>query len=327
MDGKAPKPLSRHVLFRSRDLDETREAVARVYKPHFLSLLRRGDAIDAAHHHVPVGRVSFNYLRYGGTVEIDPGPLETFFLVQMPIAGGCSVSCGRDRVESDTGMASVISPSLPFRQVWRGDCEKLMVQVRRGALERHAEQLAGAALRGPLEFEAALPLASPAGQSLRRFIAFMCAELDQESSVLASPLAVAEIERLTMTALLLGQPHNQRRLLERALSPAEPYYVKRVEDYIRAHADEPLTIADLVAVSRVSARSLYAGFRRFRGIGPGAYLKRVRLDRVHRELMMPGADTVTAVAARWGFLHHGEFAAAYRRRFGELPSETRRRAG
>jgi AraC-like DNA-binding protein len=43
--------------------------------------------------------------------------------------------------------------------------------------------------------------------------------------------------------------------------------------------------------------------------------------------MRPDNTTsVTAVAARYGFTHFGRFAAAYRRRFGELPSVTFNRA-
>jgi AraC family ethanolamine operon transcriptional activator len=37
----------------------------------------------------------------------------------------------------------------------------------------------------------------------------------------------------------------------------------------------------------------------------------------------PDTATVQAIARRWGFWHTGEFAAAYRRLFGELPSQTR----
>jgi len=39
-----------------------------------------------------------------------------------------------------------------------------------------------------------------------------------------------------------------------------------------------------------------------------------------------GAAPVAEVAARHGFLHAGRFAADYRRRFGESPSQTLARA-
>jgi AraC-like DNA-binding protein len=35
---------------------------------------------------------------------------------------------------------------------------------------------------------------------------------------------------------------------------------------------------------------------------------------------------VSAEALRWGFWHFGEFSRAYKKCFGELPSETLRRA-
>jgi AraC-like DNA-binding protein len=33
-------------------------------------------------------------------------------------------------------------------------------------------------------------------------------------------------------------------------------------------------------------------------------------------------ENVISIASRWGFLHMGRFAAVYRKRFGEAPSET-----
>jgi len=48
----------------------------------------------------------------------------------------------------------------------------------------------------------------------------------------------------------------------------------------------------------------------------------MRLNGVKRELRRGQGESVQDVAARWGFWHHGEFAAAYRRQFGELPSQT-----
>jgi transcriptional regulator GlxA family with amidase domain len=97
---------------------------------------------------------------------------------------------------------------------------------------------------------------------------------------------------------------------------------------MRAHADTPISIGALAAAAGVSARTLFEGFRRFRGVSPMAALKAVRLDAVNDELEAadPSAS-VTGVALKWGFVHLGRFAQDYRRRFGRLPSETLRRAG
>ena len=61
-------------------------------------------------------------------------------------------------------------------------------------------------------------------------------------------------------------------------------------------------------------------------MGPIAWLKRLRLDRAHadHEAADPASVTVTEIAAKWGFLHQGKFAAQYRARFGATPSETLR---
>jgi len=55
-----------------------------------------------------------------------------------------------------------------------------------------------------------------------------------------------------------------------------------------------------------------------------AYLRRLRLEEVRAELVAadPSQQTVVAVAARWGFHHHGRMTAAYRELYGELPSTT-----
>jgi len=49
-----------------------------------------------------------------------------------------------------------------------------------------------------------------------------------------------------------------------------------------------------------------------------------RLQGIREELLTasPGA-TVASIAGAWGYVNLGLFAAAYRRRFGENPSQTR----
>jgi transcriptional regulator GlxA family with amidase domain len=104
--------------------------------------------------------------------------------------------------------------------------------------------------------------------------------------------------------------------------------VRQVERYIEDHAHEPIGLDDLVAAGGVSARAIYEGFQRFRGVSPMASLRAERLRRARAELVAGGeAMTVAAVATRWYFFELGRFAGQYRGVYGETPSRTLRRAG
>jgi AraC-like DNA-binding protein len=102
---------------------------------------------------------------------------------------------------------------------------------------------------------------------------------------------------------------------------------RKARDFIDAHADEAPTIQDACRTAGVSWRTLNYAFREVFGVTPKQYLQATRLDGVRKELHRKGpASTVTDIANDWGFWHMGQFAADYRRQFGELPSETVRRA-
>jgi len=56
---------------------------------------------------------------------------------------------------------------------------------------------------------------------------------------------------------------------------------------------------------------------------PKSYLLAMRLNGVRRELKNVDSisSTITDTETRWGFLHMSQFAADYRRLFGELSAE------
>jgi AraC family ethanolamine operon transcriptional activator len=99
--------------------------------------------------------------------------------------------------------------------------------------------------------------------------------------------------------------------------------VRRADDYLRACLAEPLSLLDLCRELGVSERTLHYAFQEVRGLSPMAYFRACRLNAVRQELKTaPDTATVHEIARRWGFWHTGEFAADYRRLFGELPSQT-----
>jgi AraC family transcriptional regulator, ethanolamine operon transcriptional activator len=136
----------------------------------------------------------------------------------------------------------------------------------------------------------------------------------------ARPDPLAEQECVRRFVGLLARPSDDRT----ACQPSNrARLVRGAEDYMRAHLREPLSLLDLCRECAVSERTLLYAFQEVRGLSPMAYFRAVRLNAVRQELRA-AADraTVLAIARRWGFRHPGEFAAAYRRLFGELPSRT-----
>lgn len=322
-------PLSRHRIFHTMDLDEARDLVAKVYTPHELGFAgQRRRQLDTSMSHFPIGGISLNRLRYGGEVNIDVECLGSFLLVMMPITGCAQIRCGAQAIRSSPQLASVISPTLPLQETIDANCDQVMVRIDRALLERICSQHIGHDLRQPLLFDLGFDLSNGNGSGWSALVSYLIAEVDNAAPRLHFPLVSAQIEHLVVSTLLLSQSHNYRNELSQPAKAIAPNHVKRVEDYIVAHADQPLTVAELAAYAKVSTSNLYAGFRDFRNSTPMAYLKTVRLQRVQQDLRQADqtGETVASVALRWGFRHLGHFATSYKKMFGESPSETLRKS-
>jgi len=137
----------------------------------------------------------------------------------------------------------------------------------------------------------------------------------------------AEVEMVEALLSTLGStrafepPRATRGLRSQAL------IVKRAEDYALSHTHDHVHVGDLCRAASVSERALQYAFKEVVGVTPVAYLIRLRLHRVRQALLAAGrgSTTVSAVALDWGFWHFGEFSRAYKKCFGERPSDTLRR--
>lgn len=325
-----PLPLQRYELFHSRDVDEARESVARIFCPHLLQPVEPRRALDACHHSAGLHRdVSLNYVQYGPCVDIQPGYLKDFFLLQIPLRGGAEVRCGSQQVRADVNLASLPSPTEPLKMRWADDSPHLIVKFSRTALQAHLERLAQKSLRAPLVFDLGVPLGDPALAPLLHFIRCLQATLDAGEG-LGGPLLAEQAESYLMASLLLCAPHNHSAALRGGVPRTWlPRAVRRAEEYMASRLEAAVSLADVCGHAGVSARALQSAFRQHRGHGPMEFLRNARLDGVReallealREAAPAGTVRVASVAARYGFLHAGRFAADYRLRFGEAPSQT-----
>ncbi len=112
---------------------------------------------------------------------------------------------------------------------------------------------------------------------------------------------------------------------------ASPAFVHEAVDFIMANLAESLSVDDIAAAAGVSKRTLHAAFQVNLGLGVMTFVIQRRLKQVNKQLLDAEVDstTVNDVAMTNGFQHLGRFSSAYRKRFGEYPSETlqRRKSG
>jgi AraC-like DNA-binding protein len=162
------------------------------------------------------------------------------------------------------------------------------------------------------------------GATIRNMLAFLFAELGRSDSLLANQIARRTFEDNLALCLLLGLPHRAR--LHQQKGSAAPRHVRRAEEFMRANADTPLTIAEIAQAAGCSVRALQMAFDRFRGTTPMAALRRIRLEEARSELLNDGrTDSIARIAAGHGFSTPSRFAQLYRRTYGVYPSEALRR--
>jgi AraC-like DNA-binding protein len=315
-------PLASHCQFVSDDFEAMHARLSTVLKPHGLRKLS-DLPVSGIVCHARLNRISFNVLRIGPSVEVAPGALEDFFLVQIPIVGTVELNVGSEQIKCESATAAVISPGERLRLRWSDNCTQLILQIPRDAMETCLARRLGRTSRTPLRFQVTFDLNAPAGREWRQLLDVAVRSVDHDGVLSREPVS-SNFEDLLLSALLATQPHNHVEALGRRNDVA-PFYIVRAERAMRRQLCDAFTVARLASAAGVSERTLHLGFRRFRGTTPMGRLLALRLHEARRLLRnaRPNA-TVAQVAAEVGFHQLGRFAGVYRDMFGELPSQTLR---
>lgn len=325
-----PEPLSllrRHELFCSDDLDFVRSEVARVFCPHELALYGRGVRLHARMRSKRLRNVAVNLVGYGGDVMIEPGRLDDFFVIMIPLSGSAHIRCGDQEVESYPGLATVPHPSRPLRMRWTADCVQLIIRIDRAALEACLRDELGHPLdEGPLTFRLGMDVTAGPTASWRRLALMVARELDEDGNLVTCKPLVGMWENALMVSLLQAQPHNYSLGAEGQVRPSPK---PEVNSALRLLGDRPAegwTVTRLARMLGVGPRKLQQGLQEI-GTTFTQELRTARLHRIHDTLYAaaPGTITVSKAFAQNGISHHGHGAAQYRELFGERPSDTLRR--
>ena len=305
-------------------LGDAQETIGRLLKPHAIAVRdQTSTAVRARLIDHRFENLSISLLSYGTAVDFHTAPLEDSFVLLLPLTGTGRVG---DRgavsgISSSTG--ALFSPDTALHARFEATFDHRVVKIERRFLERHVAEYR-CANAPSLSYQPAIDLWSVLGRNLTGVVDLICNYGERFERDDGARRSVRELTAVFLDALV--DSLQARQPVHSHAESVSLTCVERVAEFVNADPGAELTVSRLAAHAAVSPRTLFAAFKKHKNVTPMAFVRSVRLGHVRRELRSGGADgaRIQMIAMRWGFSHMGEFAAAYRAAFGELPSATLR---
>jgi AraC-like DNA-binding protein len=319
--------LCHYVCLETTDPDHLSEKLTQVLGAHRIEPLKTGIGFAACLSAVSMKDVALACLTFNSPAAARASAADSTYMIRTRSIGQSEIRFRWKTLKVSRMCSVVFSPEDDAEILTSENTNGFGLQIKVSAIVREMENSLGHPLGATIRFDPEMNMRTALGQTFLSELTQLAIELDANvRSDSASSLAIQQIEKDLMSLLIVGQPHNYTRLLHRQLGAAS-WQVRAVEEYIRAHAGESISLGDLCAIAGVNARTIQFSFHKYRGCSPMQFLRRTRLDAVRSELLSSkGQATVSSIAMKWGFLHLGRFAAEYAKRFGELPSASLRRS-
>ncbi len=317
-----------HQPVRTRDeiLDaaEIREFLDAAYGTRLRLRQLRSARRPLRHTRLDIGPVIIDDARVPGDLAASPDPLNKVVAVWAKdgnVFGNCSGLVGEAGPDEVTLLSQ---PDLPHRAEF-DDIHTTAVLLDPNLIA--AEVGATATGDAPLiRFSSFRPVDASAARLWKSTVRYVrdCVLVHDD---VATPLVLSNCSRLLAAVTVATFPNT--------IGPApaghdrtdsSPVLLRRAIAYMEANAGNDIALADIAEAVHVTPRAVQYMFRRHQDTTPLQYLRRLRLDYAHRDLLAARHpdQTVTQIAARWGFAHTGRFAVLYRQTFGRSPHETLR---
>lgn len=314
--------LAAHTVLRTHDVEAFHAYIAGMEGRHSRQVARDGPFLIELRH-ASLGRVDVG-LQYSGatiTVEMTRRKADAF-LIQFPLTASVDLDVDGREFSVEPGAGVVLSPSQHVRRTGRPGWT-IVFRVPRELMTARLEVRLGRALKGNLSFH---PRIGVGAAELLGYGLLVVDAIDRGTAPANSSVASA-LEDTFITLLLDLQPHSQGRLIAGSDVATRTARVRSLAEHIERDLSHRFSVTGLARLAGCSTRSLQATFDELCGLSPMEYVQQRRLSAARTLLEAPhAADSVSDVALRTGFTHLARFAARSKARYGESPSQTRRRA-
>jgi AraC-like DNA-binding protein len=310
--------------FQTSSLAAAREFAARTFGGRDLMMTGTPGSFEFSlrSRHLPLFGVDL--VRHSGHLETTRARGDDVHLVEV-LRGTLCVRSATGQVTIGTGQALMTSGDEVRTVTW-DDVRLVVVRLDELELRTFASELADVDLASN-RFRLSRVASEGHARHWSAAVRYVVQGVLDNRVASVSPLAQHECFRLLASTAL--EAFHQIDLSRARPGPADaspaPTTIRRAVEFIEANAHRPIGVEDIARAARLSVRGTQAAFHRHMATSPAAYLRRVRLAGAHRDLVAAdptSGESVSDIAARWGFLHQGHFAANYREVYGVAPSYT-----
>lgn len=317
-----PVPDPRGTL-RAATLDEATSLVRAAICPHSLRVNEPQRKSMLFLSSLDLGACGLTNLRYGFDVDIDAGCIGDTYLVKWTLAGQGQLWSGDRTVITSPRSMVITEPTEHTKIRMTAQCQHLTVRVsRRALLETLAAKLRRSA-RKALQFKLEIPMDSDFARAWCELVSHICHVSATAPAALASEGVRKQYARTLMEIMLSAAPHSHTDSVDEPMNRATAWHVGRARDYVHDHLSEGISITDIAARVGVTPRTLQNGFRKAFNLTPAEYIRKARVDALHRALLAADATVgVTNLMMNVGIVNFGRYAQYYREQIGVSPSTT-----
>jgi AraC-like DNA-binding protein len=320
-------PLASFPIASTRDTDEAQSILSRELTDLHFKRVRNHRSFRLEMNGINLGRTMIGYNQFGTDTLVDTGEIEGAMFLVIGVGPPMISYIDKERVVC-TERGAIPSPGRRVVHQRPAKGGAFIIKTDFDAIEERFREVMDRRPGKPIIFDRSVDLEKGVGAQIRRLLGSLVDTIQQDSTILENPLLCTGFDDMLLNALLALPNNYSDELMDGRRLPVAPGLVRRAEEFLEAHATEPVTISDLVAQCGCSRRAIFTAFNKYRGYTPMQFLANSRLKSAREALQSPSpGDTVSSIMYACGFSHPGRFSAAYRRRFGESPSETLRKAG
>ena len=277
------------------------------------------------HARTDIGAFAIDDVDLAGDLSAEADPLD-MLIVAWATHG--RVACQSDglSVEASLGDIAVLAQPGQAHVTHCQDLRIISVLIEPSLLASVAVGVPARQVQASVRFSSLTPVDAGAEQLWRRTVGYVKNEVLADDTK-ATPLVLGQAGRLLAAVTLSTFPNTaipEAQAHDR--TDQHPVLLRRAIEYMESNAANDIAIADIADAIHVTPRAVQYMFRRHLDTTPLQYLRRLRLHYAHQDLVTGDRsnDTVTAIAARWGFMHTGRFAVMYRQTYGRSPHSTLR---